>query len=103
MAVVMRIIQRFDPTRESEFLALERRFAALEARRPDYPKGTRLQPIAASEPCHTLVWECEFADIQSAHNTLSFFHGDAAHEELLSQQLPFFKDVRIEFYQKLEY
>ena len=103
MAVVMRIIQRFDATRETDFFAVERQFAELEARRPDYPKGTRLQPIAAAEPCNTLVWECEFADIQSAHDALDFFHGDAAHEELLAQQLPYFRDVRIEFYQKLEY
>ncbi len=103
MAVVMRIIQNFDATKEEEFLALESQFAELEARRGDYPKGTRLQPIAAHEPCNTLVWECEFPDIQSAHDALDFFHGDAAHEELLSRQLPYFRDVRIEFYRKLDY
>ncbi len=103
MAVVMRIIQNYDATKEGAFLALERKFAELEAQRADYPKGTRLQPIAAAEPCNTLVWECEFPDIQSAHDALDFFHGDAAHEKLLSQQLPYFRDVRIEFYQKLDY
>ena len=103
MTVIMRIIQNFDPTKGDEFLALEKKFAELEAARDDYPNGTRMQPISAAEPCNTLIWQCEFPDMDSAYKTLGFFHGDEAHEELLEKQLPFFKDVRIEFYNKLEY
>ena len=50
MSVRMRIIQRFKAPHEREFMALEREFAALEASRSDYPKGRRLQPMAANAP-----------------------------------------------------
>jgi len=103
MSITMRIIQRFDPTREKEFMELEKKFHQLEAARPDYPNGRRMQPIAAAEPCNTLIWQCEFPDIQSAHKVLDFFSGDEAHEALFEKQLPFFKDVKIEFYNNLDY
>ncbi|MDO8683238.1 MAG: hypothetical protein Q7N50_07145 [Armatimonadota bacterium] len=103
MSVTMRIIQQFDIRHESEFMDLEKKFAQLEARRPDYPKGRRMQPISATEPCNTLIWECEFPDIQSARDALNFFHGDEEHEELFEKQLPFFKSARIEFYDNLDF
>jgi hypothetical protein len=103
MSILMRILQRFDAANEQAFLDLERKFAELERKRPDYPKGTRLQPIAGGEPCNTLVWQCEFPDIASAYKVLDFFHGDAAHEKLLAEQIPYFRDVKIEFYKKLDY
>jgi hypothetical protein len=103
MSVTLRILQRFDPRHEKEFMDLEARFAALEAQRPDYPKGRRRQPIASAEPCNTLIWECDFPDLNSAHQVLNFFAGDPAHEALLAQQLPFFEQVKIEFYNNLEF
>jgi len=103
MSVTLRIIQQFDPTREAEFMALERKFAELEAARPDYPKGTRMQPISASEPCNTLIWQHEFPDIKSAYEVLDFFSGDTAHEALFEKQLPFFKQTRIELYRNLDF
>jgi len=103
MSVIMRIIQRFSAAHERDFMALEKRFAELEAARPDYPKGRRLQPIAGGEPCNTLIWECEFPDLNMAYKTLDFFAGDSAHEGLLQKQQPFFEQVRIEFYRKLEF
>ena len=99
----MRILQQFDPTKENEFMVLEKKFAELEAARPDYPKGTRFQPISASEPCNTLVWQGEFPDIESAYKVLDFFSGDEAHEALFINQAPFFKQVKIEFYKKLDF
>ena len=102
MSVTMRIIQRFDPARERQWWALERQFAELEQRRPDYPKGRRLQPIASAEPNNTLIWECEFADLDSARAALDFFQGDAEHEALLVQALPLFVQTRVEFLQNLE-
>lgn len=102
MSVVMRIIQRYDITREEEWMALERRFAALEHQRPDYPKGRRLKPLASTEPCNTLIWEAEFPTLDAAHAALAFFAGDAAHEALLEQARPLFEQVRIEFLEKLE-
>jgi hypothetical protein len=103
MSVTMRIVQIFDIRHEQEFLQLEQQFAKLEAARPDYPKGRRMQPIAADEPCHTLIWECEFSDLEAARKTLDFFAGDSAHEALIVKQLPFFKEMRVEFYKNLEY
>jgi len=103
MSVTMRIVQRFDPRYEKEFMALEKEFARLEAERPDYPKGSRLQPISGGEPCNTLIWEGQFADVEEARKALDFFEGDAAHEALLAKQLPYFRDVRVEFYRNLEF
>ena len=80
MPVIMRILQTFDARHEEEFMAMEKKFAELEAKRPDYPNGTRLQPISSTEPCNTLVWQCEFPDIETAYKTLDFFHGDDEHE-----------------------
>jgi len=102
MSVRMRIVQRFAAGREREFMALERQFAALESARPDYPKGRRLQPIAAGEPCNTLIWEADFPDVEAARRALDFFAGDAAHERLLEHQRVFFEEVRTEFYRVLE-
>jgi len=99
----MRIIQRFDAAREKDFMALERKFAELEAARPDYPKGRRLQPLAAVEPCNTLIWEAEFSDLESAYRTLDFFAGDPEHDALLKDQQPLFEQVRIEFLRNLDF
>lgn len=103
MSIIMRIIQQFDAAKEKEFMDLEKKFAELELNRDDYPKGNRLQPISAADPCNTLIWEHEFPDIQAAYETLDFFSGDDSHEELLKQQLPFFKQAKIEFYKKLTF
>ena len=103
MSIIMRIIQQFDAAKEKEFMELEKKFAELEMNREDYPKGKRLQPISATEPCNSLIWEHEFSDIQTAYKTLDFFSGDASHEELLAQQLPFFKQAKVEFYKKLTF
>jgi hypothetical protein len=103
MSITMRIMQQFDPTKEDEFMALEKKFAELEAAREDYPKGKRMQPIAAGQPCNTLIWQCEFPNIESAYGALDFFNGDGAHEALFEKQAPFFKQVKIEFYKNLDY
>lgn len=103
MSITMRIIQRFDITREEEFMEIEKRFAALEESRPDYPKGRRMQPVSADIPCNTLIWQCEFPNMESAYRTLDFFSGDEAHELLLKKQLPCFREVNIEFYKNLDF
>ena len=103
MNITMRIMQQFDATKEKEFMELEKKFAQLERKRKDYPKGKRLQPISANEPCNTLIWQCDFPDIESAYKVLDFFSGDKDHEALLEKQLPYFRSVRIEFYKNLNY
>jgi len=103
MSITMRIMQQFDATHENEFMDLEKKFAELERERPDYPKGKRMQPISASEPCNTLIWQYEFPDIESAYKILDFFSDDDAHETLFKLQLPYFKQVKIEFYKNLDF
>jgi hypothetical protein len=103
MSVTMRIMQQFDPAHERQFMELEEKFARLEAARPDYPKGKRMKPIAAEQPCNTLIWQCEFPDLNAARKALSFFDGDSDHESLFVLQVPFFRQVKIEFYENLEF
>ena len=66
-------------------------------------KDLIVKPISAAEPCNTLVWQCEFPDIESARSVLDFFSGDAAHEELFAKQVAFFEQVRVEFYENLDF
>lgn len=103
MAIVMRIIQQYDPAHEDEFMALEKQFADLEKEREGLPKGARLQPVSAAEPNNTLIWQCEFPDMQSACRALELFSGDTRHEELFRQQVKYIKQVNIYFYKKLDY
>jgi hypothetical protein len=103
MGIVMRIIQQFDPCHEHEFMVLEKKFDELEKKRPDYPKGKRMQPISASEPVNSLIWQYEFPDIETAYKTLDFFSGDEGHEMLFRKQVEFMKKIKIEFYKTLEF
>ena len=103
MGIIMRLIQKFDAFNEKEFMALEKKFDDLEKKRPDYPKGKRMQPISAGEPVNTLIWQCEFPDIESAYKTLDFFSGDDEHEKLFELQSPLIKQVKIEFYKSLDF
>jgi hypothetical protein len=103
MSIVMRIIQRFDPAREDEFMALERKFDELEKQRPDFPKGMRMQPISSAEPVNSLIWQCEFPDMKSAVSALDFFNGDSNHEKLYKQQVEYMNTIRIEFYKTLDF
>lgn len=103
MGIIMRIIQQFDPAREDEFMALEGKFEELERKRPDFPKGTRMQPVSSAEPVNTLIWQCEFPDIETAFMALNFFNGDQEHEKLYRQQVELMKSIRIEFFKTLDF
>ena len=103
MGIIVRVIQQFDPNHEHEFMALEQKFYELEKIRADFPKGKRMQPISGSEPVNTLIWQCEFTDIEAAYNALNFFEGDNEHEVLFRQQAIFMKNIRIEFYKTLDF
>lgn len=103
MAILMRIIQQFEPGREKEFMALEKKFDELEKQRPDFPSGRRMQPVSSSFPVNSLVWQCEFPDIASAYETLAFFNDDEEHDKLFRLQSPLMKEVKIEFYNILEF
>ena len=103
MSVTLRVIQRFDIRQQREFLELEKLFAQLERKRPDYVKGRRLKPIASAEPVNTLIWEGEFTGLEEAQRWLEFLEADGDHSDLLARQQPYFEAVRIEFYENLDY
>jgi hypothetical protein len=103
MSVTVRVLQQYNVKFEKEFMELEKKFAELEVRRPDFKKGKRLKPISAIEPCNTLIWEGEFPDLEAAKKWLDFLGGDPEHEELFVRQAPYFKQVKIEFYENLEF
>ena len=75
MSIVMRILQQYDIRQEKRWMALEKQFAALEKKRPDFPKGRRLKPIAGPYPCNTLIWECEFPSLDEAVSRVGFLCG----------------------------
>jgi hypothetical protein len=62
-----------------------------------------MKPISGSEPCNTLVWQGEFASLDEARKALDAFAADDTHEELFAKQSEFFKSVKIEFYENLDY
>lgn len=104
MSITVRVIQQFDFLHEREFMDLENKFADLEARRTDFPKGgRRMQPIAGPEWKNTLIWECEFPSLDAAQEFLDFCVTDEQHDELFQRQQPFFKGVKVEFYRNLEF
>ena len=49
MAIVMRLVQRFQASKKHEFVELEKQFAELEAR-GILPKGERLLSLSAGTP-----------------------------------------------------
>ncbi len=102
MSYTLRILQRFDPRHEKEFLELEKQFAELEKQHPELPQGRRMKPFSGSEPCNTLVWQGEFPTLDEAQAALTAFSSNDRHEELLAKQLPYFRDVRIELYENLD-
>ena len=54
MAIVMRLVQRFQSAKKEEFMDLEKKFAALE-HRGILPRGLRMSPVAASKRIGMLV------------------------------------------------
>jgi hypothetical protein len=102
MAIVMRLIQRFQPSKRQEFMDLEKKFAGLE-KKGILPKGQRMSPISGHEPGNTLVWEGCFRDLLEAQEALHLFETNADHVGLFNQQSPLINDAWIEFYETLDY
>jgi hypothetical protein len=97
----MRILQTFDAGKEAEFMKLEQEFEKLELMHKDFPRGRRFCPISSALPSNTLIWECDFPNLDAGHAALKFFAGNPHHEALAVQQRPFIRDVRIEFLESL--
>ena len=102
MPYVLRFVQRFRPADEAAFLALERKFAALERRGRGFPRGRRLRPYAGREPSHTLIWECEFPSLEAAQRGLVRISSDPEHARLLRRQIPYFLEAWTEIDEVLD-
>jgi hypothetical protein len=101
VAIVLRLIQRFQPSKKQEFLNLEKQFAELE-HRGILPRGERLISIAGREPNNTVIWQARFENLGAAEKALKLFETNPQHTELAIKQVPFFKNAWIEFYEVLE-
>lgn len=103
MAYVLRFVQRYRPADRPAFMALEARFAALEQRRNDFPKGRRLQPYAGRDTTSSLVWECTFDSLQKAQAALALLESDPEHGELYCLQSPLMTEAWTEIYEVLDF
>lgn len=102
MAVIMRLIQQYDPKHKQEFHALEKQFAELE-HRGILPKGERLIPISGREPANTIVWQCRFESLSAAEIAIKKIDACDEHTELAKTQHPMFQRSWVEFYELLNY
>ncbi|MFH1761358.1 MAG: hypothetical protein ABIA63_09700 [bacterium] len=99
----LRFVQRFKAEYEMEFMEVEREFAALEKRVPEFPKGKRYKPYSGREPNNTLVWECDFNSLEDAQKALEFLCSDQRHEELFKKQVRYFEEPYTEIYELLDF
>ncbi len=102
MPYILRFVQRYRPADRAAFMELEKKFAAMEQRRADFPHGRRCQPYAGKEPTNTLVWECTFPTLAAAQDALAQIESDPEHAELYRQQVPYFFDAYTEIYEVLD-
>ena len=102
MAVILRIVQRFQSSQRSEFMDLEKKFAALE-HQGIVSQGDRMSPLAGREPGNTLIWQQRFDNLRAAEQALKAFDSSAQHAQLYDQQKHFMEDTWVEFYEVLDY
>jgi hypothetical protein len=102
MAVLLRLVQRFQHSKKAEFMDLEKQFTELE-HRGILPRGERFTPIAGREPANTVVWQCRFENLAAAEAAMKLFDSNPEHTALGKKQGPFFQDMWVELYQVLEF
>jgi len=102
VAILMRLIQQYDPAHKQEFHALEKQFAELE-HRGLLPRGERLIPISGREPANTIVWQCRFDSLAAAEAAMKKIDASDGHTELAKKQHPMFQQSWVEFYEFLDY
>jgi hypothetical protein len=102
MAIIVRLVQQYHPSKKQEFHALEKQFAELE-HRGILPRGERFAPIAGREAGNTIVWQCRFDSLAAAEKALKQIDASAEHTELAAKQHPMFQQSWVEFYEVLEF
>lgn len=102
MAYVLRFVQEYAVGQRERFLELEARFAEMERRRPDWPRGRRLQILAGAEPTNALIWECTFPTLEELHAALARIEADPEHAALFAEQAPLIVRARTEILEVLD-
>ena len=102
MAIILRLVQRFQHSKKDEFIALEKEFAQLE-HRGILPRGERLMPISGRDPGNTIIWQRRFESLADAEKALKLFETNAEHTELANQQQHFFEGTWVEFYEVMDW
>jgi len=102
LAIIMRLIQQYDPRHKAEFHALEKQFAELE-HRGLLPRGERTIPISSKEPANTIVWQCRFESLSAVEKALKLIEDSTEHTELAKKQHPMFQQSWTEFYEVLDF
>ena len=102
MAIILRLVQRFQHSKREEFIALEKEFAQLE-HRGILPRGERLIPISGREPGNTIVWQRRFESLAEAETALKLFETNPEHTELANQQKHCFEGTWVEFYEIVDW
>ena len=103
MPYIVRLVQRYNPEQRAAFMNVEAKFAAIEQRRSDFPKGRRSQPYAGREPSNTLIWESEFPSLAEAQAALAKISSDREHEALFREQVPYMSELYTEIDEILEF
>lgn len=102
MAIILKIIQRFQTSKRNEFMELERQFAALEHKGVSL-KGERMTPLVSREPGNTLIWQARFPSLAAAEEALKKIAASPEHTRLYDQQKQYMTDTWTEFYETLEF
>jgi hypothetical protein len=102
VAVIVRIVQQFQPAKRQQFIDLEKQFAGLE-HRGILPRGERMTPISSRDPGNTIIWQGRFNSLAAAETALKLFETSPEHTELANQQVHFFTNSWVELYELLEY
>jgi len=98
MSYKLRFVQVFQLSKATEFLAIEKQFAAFEEKYPEFPKGTRYLPISGRETANTLIWECDFPTLEALHQAQLFLMNDSRHEDLFREQAVYMISAHTEIY-----
>jgi hypothetical protein len=101
VAIVVRLVQRYQHAKKQEFMALEKQFAELE-HRGILPRGERLIPISSRDPGNTVIWQARFENLAAAEAALKLFEANPEHTALAEQQKHFFEGTWVEFYEVME-
>ena len=102
MAIVLRLVQRFQAAKKQEFIDLEKQFAELE-RRGLLPKGERLLSLSGRDPGNTLIWQRQFPDLTAVQEFLQQIEASPEHTELAKKQAPFFEGTWLELWEVQDY